>query len=390
MDQPTSVATMLCSSAIARERAVWSCVLRIDDRIWYHDRCYYEIRGITPLTNDTLAAEIEAVIAGLSQAVNAHHLTYADIWVTHLPLFEVARRAADLPYVEDSTSTDDDESAVDQQKYNQVMRQVEIFLQGGWMQKYAHQQREYLQEFVEQLVAVRGHAIIEWHHLLQHAEANLPAPLADDYRRAQSLLHSLLLTDHPEQLNEMASGRIVEGQPTEIAPVQDIPDLTGLGAMILDDAPDTILLGSEHANKRTYREEATKRAHPSHTTHMPWIYAHASPNRDPLQEDDKRRGGHWRFYVSRDVVDEVWEKIESLVEQGHRVSTASAAHTFKYQEHQFNIFSSDVSQTAEVKRIREQLRALGITWPIAYKGHGGRPPHLSPLPDHDTFTLYFE
>jgi hypothetical protein len=48
MKQETSVATILCYSTFARARAVWSCVLRINDQKWYHEHCYYEIRGLTP------------------------------------------------------------------------------------------------------------------------------------------------------------------------------------------------------------------------------------------------------------------------------------------------------------------------------------------------------
>lgn len=398
MEQPTSVATLLCSSVLARSRAVWSSVLRVDDRVWYHEHCYYEIRGLTPLADDPLQAEAEAVVAGLSQAVNAHGLTKATLWITQPLLLEAAQRAVALPSGVISGSTSDEEEDDDdacQQKYEQVLQEIPHVLQGNWMHQCSNQQRKYLQDFLAQLVLTRGQAVIEWRLLSENRDENLPASVREDSRRARELSQELLVTDSLERLNPMVFGKIVDGQIMERERVDDIPDLIGLEAMILKDTPDSLLLQPGPLSTQVPRKHQTKQALPSHMTHFPWVYAHAPSYPERMPADEKARGGHWRFYVSRDVVDEVWGKIVLAVEQGQcgpvaRVSTASAAHSFKHQEHQINVFSSDSHNEADVKRIREVLRGLGILWPIAYKGHGPRPLDLPQIPGHDLFTFYVD
>ncbi len=386
MKQETSVATILCYSAIARSRAVWSCVLRIHDRKWYHDDCYYEIRGLTPFADNALPAEAEAVIAGLSQAVNAHGLTSATIWVQLPALLDVGQRSDILPSLVITAREDEDESGASRQEYQQVMSQVETFMQADWVQHYLPTQREHLAHFVEQLITVRDHAVLQWRLLPDDAAASLPPSLADDYRKALALARSLLVAEHPERLDSMTFGYLIEGQPARLERVMDEQDL---------DEPGSFFTQRERAGHRLSQEESLKQPAPSHITHYPWVFA-KSPSLEELPQGEERaRGGHWRMYVLRDVVDEVWTKVASAVEQGQlgvgaRVSTASPTHTFKYQEHMISVFSSNAQDEAEVRSIRARLRALGITWPIAYKGHSARPSQFPPLPGHDPYTLYYE
>ncbi len=384
MQQETSVATLLCTSAFARARSVWGCVLRIDDQKWYHEQCYYEMRGLTPFADDLLAAESEAVIAGISQAVNAHGLTNATIWVQHPLLLEVAQRAEVLPSL--IVTVDEDEGDAGRQEYEQAVNQVTTFMQADWAQRYLPAQREHLAHFVEQLITVRDQAVLQWRLLSEDAAASLTQPLADDYHKALALARSLLVADHPERLASMTFGHLIDGQPTRLERVMDERDL---------DEPGSFFSRREVADQRLFQEESWRQAVPSHITHYPWIFA-KSPSLEELPQGEERaRGGHWRMYVLRDVVDEVWTKVASAVEQGQlgvgaRVSTASPTHTFKYQEHMISVFSSNAQDEAEVRSIRARLRALGITWPIAYKGHSARPSQFPPLPGHDPYTLYYE
>jgi hypothetical protein len=393
MKQETSVATILCYSTFARARAVWSCVLRINDQKWYHEHCYYEIRGLTPFADDPLPAEAEAVIAGISQAVNAHGLTNATIWVQHPLLLEVAQRAEVLPSL--IVTVDEDESDAGRQEYEQAVDQVKTFMQADWAQYYLPAQREHLAHFVEQLITVRDHAVLQWRLLPEDAASSLPPSLADDYRKALALARSLLVTEHPGYLAHMAFGHIIEGQPTQLESVIDDFDLSGLGAMVGEDDPAIFFTQRGAVGRQLHQEENQMKSSPSRITRYPWIYANRSSTGVAPQGEEKARGGHWRVYVLRDAVDELWAKVAHAVEQGQlgtsaRVSTASPTHTFKHQEHMISIFSSDARDEAEVRRIRARLMELGVTWPIAYKGHGTRPPRLPPLPEHDPFTLYYE
>jgi len=99
-------------------------------------------------------------------------------------------------------------------------------------------------------------------------------------------------------------------------------------------------------------------------------YLHAA---GPEQiEGGPRRPGKWLIYVSRSRVDALWEAIRRAVEGGRlghaaKVSTAlpdPAARPTK--KHSIAVYTADENDAADVRRVRNELRALGVTWRIPY------------------------
>jgi hypothetical protein len=100
-------------------------------------------------------------------------------------------------------------------------------------------------------------------------------------------------------------------------------------------------------------------------------YLHAA---GPEQvEGGPRRPGKWLIFVSRSRVDALWEAISRGVQQGRlghaaMVSTAlpdPAARPTK--KHTIAVYTADENDAVDVRRVRDGLRALGITWRIPYK-----------------------
>jgi len=113
--------------------------------------------------------------------------------------------------------------------------------------------------------------------------------------------------------------------------------------------------------KTTGRPSAEKRVH--------WIYAFRRQRRYPRSTP---RSGKWLIFVYKKNVDVVWEKIRRATEEGNLGDTAKVA-TSKPNPHRkpglrvICVYTYDWKDVVDVKRVREELRKIGIIQPISYK-----------------------
>jgi len=89
----------------------------------------------------------------------------------------------------------------------------------------------------------------------------------------------------------------------------------------------------------------------------------------------KPRSGKWLIFVDRKNVDEVWAKVKKATEENKlgrlsKVSTAKlkpADLGYQKDRHVICVYTDDWTDEKDVKRVREELRKLGITDKIPYK-----------------------
>jgi hypothetical protein len=129
---------------------------------------------------------------------------------------------------------------------------------------------------------------------------------------------------------------------------------------------------AKSANKKSPRKlvdthEAQK---PSEVTDLYWIDATRKQGTYPEHSEN---GGKWLIFVPLQHVDDVWEKIRLATEQGSlgssaKVSTARANPNATNSEAKvICVYTYDWTDEHDVRRIREELRQLGIKSKIPYK-----------------------
>lgn len=101
-----------------------------------------------------------------------------------------------------------------------------------------------------------------------------------------------------------------------------------------------------------------------------WVYAQRKMGGYPAHTS---RGGKWLVFVNSHNLDKIWTKIRIAVEEGKLGGMAKAA-TAKPNSHARNsnrkvicVYTYDWKDRRDVKRIREELRNIGIICKIAYK-----------------------
>jgi len=110
-------------------------------------------------------------------------------------------------------------------------------------------------------------------------------------------------------------------------------------------------------------------AKPSRVTEVPWLYARRRRGRYPRPTP---RSGKWLVFVRPEDVDEVWARIRKAVEEGRlghaaKVATAAPNPLARPGRRVICVYTYDWTDEADVRRVREELRRLGITWKIPYK-----------------------
>ncbi len=109
---------------------------------------------------------------------------------------------------------------------------------------------------------------------------------------------------------------------------------------------------------------------PSEVTDRYWLHAARAEGEYPPPTS---RNGKWLVFVGRDNVDDVWSKIAQAVKKGAlgssaKVSTAKPnANAKDPSTHVICVYTYDSDDLADVKRVRQALRDLGIERPIGYK-----------------------
>lgn len=108
---------------------------------------------------------------------------------------------------------------------------------------------------------------------------------------------------------------------------------------------------------------------PSEVMDVDWIYAERKKGKYPIPT---RKSGKWLVFVEDRNVDELWKKIKGAVEEGKLGCSAKAATA----EHKsptgksgkvICVYTYDWTDQKDVRRIREELRNLGIVNKISYK-----------------------
>ncbi len=109
---------------------------------------------------------------------------------------------------------------------------------------------------------------------------------------------------------------------------------------------------------------------PSHATSDYWIYAE---RKDDKYREHTIRGGKWLIFVNAYNVDRIWEKIKTATEEGQlggiaKVATAKVNPDFPNSKIKvICVYTYDWKDERDVRRIRDELRLLGITRKISYK-----------------------
>jgi len=104
-------------------------------------------------------------------------------------------------------------------------------------------------------------------------------------------------------------------------------------------------------------------------TEVYWIHAVSQKGNYP---PSTLNSGKWLVFVPPRDVDEVWTKLKKATEGGRlggfsKVATARPNPNATSENHVICIYTYDWTDTADVMRIRDELRKLGIIAKIPYK-----------------------
>ncbi|HBH46634.1 MAG: hypothetical protein A2445_02710 [Candidatus Jacksonbacteria bacterium RIFOXYC2_FULL_44_29] len=109
---------------------------------------------------------------------------------------------------------------------------------------------------------------------------------------------------------------------------------------------------------------------PSKITNDYWVFAEREIGEYP---EHTASGGKWLLFVNIYSIDKIWAKIKIATEKGRLGGMAKAA-TVKINPDFPNskikvicVYTYDWKDELDVKRIREELRMIGITRKISYK-----------------------
>ena len=107
-------------------------------------------------------------------------------------------------------------------------------------------------------------------------------------------------------------------------------------------------------------------------------------------------GGKWLVFTTTKYADELWNRIAFATEEGllggsSKVSTAMQTRRSRDADSRvICVYTYDWCDEDDVKRVREQLRALGVTRSIPYKADSDTQEGIYAADGHQDFTKYFE
>lgn len=132
---------------------------------------------------------------------------------------------------------------------------------------------------------------------------------------------------------------------------------------------------------------------PSEEKNVYWIYAERKVGGYPYPTE---RSGKWLIFVDPEDVDEVWAKIKKATEEG-KLGYASKVSTAKPNPLAVNprsrvicVYTYDWTDEDDVRRIREELRKLGITQKIPYKSDEDTMSGRYRIYGHKRISKYYE
>ena len=109
---------------------------------------------------------------------------------------------------------------------------------------------------------------------------------------------------------------------------------------------------------------------PTKTTLMYWIVQDA-PDVATGETDDEM-AGKWLIFLQDDRVDELWRKVRNATASGQlgisaKVSTAKPNPESRDERKVIYVYTRDWADEADVMRVRERLREMGVIERIGYK-----------------------
>jgi Domain of unknown function (DUF1917) len=132
---------------------------------------------------------------------------------------------------------------------------------------------------------------------------------------------------------------------------------------------------------------------PSQVTHEYWLYAKRKRGDYP---DTTANSGKWLIFTPISQIDEVWTKIKLATEDGCLGESAKVA-TAKPNPIVTNpgmkvicVYTYDWTDEADVRRVRQELRALGITSKIPYKADRDTNAGIYSTRGHKRISKYYE
>jgi len=134
-------------------------------------------------------------------------------------------------------------------------------------------------------------------------------------------------------------------------------------------------------------------AKPSEVTDVYWIYAKREKGRYPKPTI---KSGKWLIFVDPKNVDEVWAKIKKATEDGKLGNDAKVATAKpnplagKSGVKLICVYTYDWTDEKDVKRIREELRKLGIVNKIPYKSDEDTLSGKYQVTGHTKISKYYE
>ncbi len=132
---------------------------------------------------------------------------------------------------------------------------------------------------------------------------------------------------------------------------------------------------------------------PTEVTEVFWLYAVRQLGRYPSATD---QSGKWLVFVHFSKVDKMWAKIKEATEQGKlggssKVATAIPhADATEPDKKVICVYTYDWTDEEDARRVREELRQLGVTWKTAYKADVDTLSGKYRVTGHTRISKYYE
>lgn len=109
---------------------------------------------------------------------------------------------------------------------------------------------------------------------------------------------------------------------------------------------------------------------PSEVTEVPWIYAKNKTGNYPAATS---KSGKWLIFVNVANIDAFWAKIKRATESGRLGQDSKVATAWENPNAQdprkrvVCVYTCDWTNEKDVRRVRAELKSLGVEWKISYK-----------------------